>query len=415
MGVRRKRRRVDPRVARRMRIRNYYRTWCTPWMASTAFMLSQNLGDNSKQSLDSLWMAILGLTDQHQRQQLADSAYDACCGTLRGLLQAHLDVVEERGRYMVTDVGAGDNGTDLQLSIGGQQSGHIKVEQEYRFFLHRHWSLFDAMSCSPYLAAKMGVWGSSSSSSSSSSRQGGSGQGAERLKDMLAKMGMPLKDCKQTYAYMPPALKDHLWQEITKRSIAEDYRLMGPGVTLNSFSRYNSYRNPVAALDVVMAAQTLVESFALTGAGADGAGAGAGDGAENAVNGGAAAAAAAAAAATNSGGAAVLGCSRHAAFSEAYDCLGAKNELLLKKGVEAALTVQRLIVSRARVMLDGSDAMTKLRNVYWAKVRSSLFSRLLSPPLFCSSLHFPLLCDILSALCLFVFCSVLFVSCRAAR
>jgi len=123
-----------------------------------------------------------------------------------------------------------------------------------------------------------------------------------------------------------------------------------------------------------MAAQMLVESVdhastlegsALAGTGAGtGTGAGAGENSINGENG--------TTVSSSSGGSSMnntpAGNTRHTAFSDAYDCLGMKNEVLLKQGIDMAVAAQKLIVSRARVMLDGSDAMTKLRNVYWAKV-----------------------------------------------
>jgi cell division control protein 45 len=43
-------------------------------------------------------------------------------------------------------------------TVYGSESGHIKEGMEYRFFMYRHWSLFDAMLYSPYIASKMCVW-----------------------------------------------------------------------------------------------------------------------------------------------------------------------------------------------------------------------------------------------------------------
>ena len=119
-----------------------------------------------------------------------------------------------------------------------------------------------------------------------------------------------------------------------------------------------------------MAAQMLVESVdhasTLEGSALAGTGAGTGAG-ENSING-----ENGTTVSSSSGGSSMnntpTGNTRHTAFSDAYDCLGMKNEVLLKQGIDMAVAVQKLIVSRARVMLDGSDAMTKLRNVYWAKV-----------------------------------------------
>ena len=47
---------------------------------------------------------------------------------------------------------------DTQMTVGGAETGNIKESLEYRFFMHRHWSLFDAMFHSPYIASKLKVW-----------------------------------------------------------------------------------------------------------------------------------------------------------------------------------------------------------------------------------------------------------------
>ena len=59
------------------------------------------------------------------------------------------------------------------------------------------------------------------------------------------------------------------------------------------------------------------------------------------------------------------------AFFDAYDSLGMKQEATLKRGLDTAISIQKMVVSRAKVLLDGGDAMTKLRHLYWAKVNPS--------------------------------------------
>jgi cell division control protein 45 len=50
----------------------------------------------------------------------------------------------------------------------------IKFEDEYRFMLYRHWSLYDSLFHSGYVASKLGVWKEF---------------GKKRLNNMFAKMG----------------------------------------------------------------------------------------------------------------------------------------------------------------------------------------------------------------------------------
>ena len=65
--------------------------------------------------------------------------------------------------------------------------GTVTYERdELRFMLHRHWSLFDAMYYSNYVAARLSVW---------------KHDGKRRLQELLAKIGLSLEACRQTYAF----------------------------------------------------------------------------------------------------------------------------------------------------------------------------------------------------------------------
>ncbi len=44
------------------------------------------------------------------------------------------------------------------IAAAASEYGNITDDLEYRFFLHRHWSLLEAMQHSPYIAAKLSVW-----------------------------------------------------------------------------------------------------------------------------------------------------------------------------------------------------------------------------------------------------------------
>ena len=77
----------------------------------------------------------------------------------------------------------------------------IRLSPEPRFLLIRHWSLYDSMLHSPYLSAKLRVW---------------SDAGRRRLHKLLAKMGVSLAQCRQSYAHMDVALKRGLRERLLK-------------------------------------------------------------------------------------------------------------------------------------------------------------------------------------------------------
>ena len=75
----------------------------------------------------------------------------------------------------------------------------IRPSPEPRFLLIRHWSLYDSMLHSPYLAARLHIW---------------SDVGRKRLHKLLAKMGVSLSQCKQSYTHMDMDLKKGLRQRL---------------------------------------------------------------------------------------------------------------------------------------------------------------------------------------------------------
>ncbi|EXJ82819.1 cell division control protein 45 [Capronia epimyces CBS 606.96] len=77
----------------------------------------------------------------------------------------------------------------------------IRLSPDPRFLLLRHWSLYDSMLHSPYLASRLHVWNES---------------GIKRLHKLLAKMGVSLSQCKQTYTHMDMDLKKTLRERLLK-------------------------------------------------------------------------------------------------------------------------------------------------------------------------------------------------------
>lgn len=100
---------------------------------------------------------------------------------------------------------------------------------------------------------------------------------------------------------------------------------------MQSFFRYNGFKNPVGASDVVYATSSLLEMFSSssssTASGADG-----GETGDVSTSG------------ARTGGVVskAEGVQRQAAFNKAYDCLSMQSESLLKEGVLAALSLQRV-------------------------------------------------------------------------
>ncbi|KAJ1977822.1 DNA replication initiation factor cdc45 [Dimargaris verticillata] len=115
-----------------------------------------------------------------------------------------------------------------------RQPNGIAYSEEFKFMLLRHWSLYESMQYSPYLAAKLGIW---------------SERGRRLLRLMLAKMGFSLTDSRQIYSHMSPENKSRLRAKLDQ--VAPDY---GCGdLVFPSFVRSFGWRKgaKLAASDVV--------------------------------------------------------------------------------------------------------------------------------------------------------------------
>jgi cell division control protein 45 len=81
----------------------------------------------------------------------------------------------------------------------------LESVQELRLSLLRHWTLLDAMRNSPYVATRLGLW---------------SKKGTDNLKTWLCRMGIPLDEGGQTYAYMKPETRQKLHETVRERDAA---------------------------------------------------------------------------------------------------------------------------------------------------------------------------------------------------
>lgn len=91
----------------------------------------------------------------------------------------------------------------------------------YKFVLLRHWSLYESMYHSPYVASGLGIWNES---------------GKLELDQILAEIGLPLVQAKQPYAHMPQIYKQLLDENI--QEAANVHKI--PDCAYASFRRVNT-------------------------------------------------------------------------------------------------------------------------------------------------------------------------------
>ena len=207
-----------------------------------------------------LWYAITGLTDQlvHERIEHEKYVQEA------QLLQAEVGALNQESAADETREVEGDSGGPA-VHVRQHITSRLRLEtvQELRLSLMRHWTVYEAlrarqrlnfplicrgeMSCctilafstdhSPYIASRLGLYQQA---------------GRDKLDVWLARMGIPLEECRQEYAYMRKQYKaDSLFEKMMAHG--NEFGLVN--LTYPSFRCTTSYgkTTQMAAADLVSA------------------------------------------------------------------------------------------------------------------------------------------------------------------
>ncbi|KAL9596983.1 MAG: hypothetical protein Q9219_005452 [cf. Caloplaca sp. 3 TL-2023] len=180
-------------------------------ISSLLYSLAEDLG---REDNDLLWHAIVGVSslELYGRSMTGvgistslDSGGSAGWGGQRG--ERIRQVLRDEVRRLNPPDPADTRGEHARGEVSGviptaarsPTDNSIRLSPEPRFLLIRHWSLYDSMLHSPYLAARLHIW---------------SDVGRKRLHKLLAKMGVSLSQCKQNYTHMDMELKRGLRQSL---------------------------------------------------------------------------------------------------------------------------------------------------------------------------------------------------------
>ncbi|KAG0649435.1 Suppressor of nda4 [Hyphodiscus hymeniophilus] len=187
-------------------------------ISSMMYSLASELG---REDNDLLWMTIVGVTSMElygrstvgvaistQKSSSPSSGWMGTRGSrIRQLLR---DEVRRLNPPELSDSGYSSNRSLLPENNGiipttarSPTDTSIRLSPEPKFLLIRHWSLYDSMLHSPYLSARLHIW---------------SDVGRKRLNKLLARMGISLVQCKQSYTHMDMELKRGLRSQLLKYS-----------------------------------------------------------------------------------------------------------------------------------------------------------------------------------------------------
>lgn len=176
-------------------------------ISTLAYSLASDLG---REDNDLLWLAIVGVTSLELSGHTSTSFGKST--QLEPAVEHHHSWRSNRSRQtyaILRDETRRLNPPPKDQSpsvspgsgVNSPSDTSIRLTPDPRFLLLRHWSLYDSMLHSPYLASRLKIWNES---------------GVKRLHKLLAKMGVSLSQCKQTYTHMDMDLKKTLRERLLK-------------------------------------------------------------------------------------------------------------------------------------------------------------------------------------------------------
>ncbi|KAK4987730.1 DNA replication initiation factor cdc45 [Elasticomyces elasticus] len=225
-------------------------------ISSMLYSLASELG---REDNDLLWLSIVGVSSMELYSYSPSKSPDAHNGSTRTVTrtqQVHRVLQDEVRRLNPTPASGLLREREMTLS-GGVIPTHarsptdtsIRISPEPRFLLIRHWSLYDSMLHSPYLASRLHIW---------------TDTGRRRLHKLLAKMGISLSQAAMGYSHMDVELKASLRQRLLK--FAPMYGLEGlipseVGTTSDGwgFVRSWGWRACLSALDIAVIVSAILE------------------------------------------------------------------------------------------------------------------------------------------------------------
>lgn len=201
-------------------------------ISSMMYSLASELG---REDNDFLWLTIVGVTSMElygrssagvaAPVRVSDKSRPTGWMGVRGarLRQLLRDEVRRLNPPEITNGRVAPENTGvIPTTARNPEDTGIRLSPEPRFLLIRHWSLYDSMLHSPYLFSRLKTW---------------SETGIKRLHKLLAKMGVSLAQCKQSYTHMDMMLKRELRAKLLKYGSLYNLDEMVPAVDTDEKDR----------------------------------------------------------------------------------------------------------------------------------------------------------------------------------
>ncbi|XP_020295211.1 cell division control protein 45 homolog isoform X2 [Pseudomyrmex gracilis] len=190
--------------------------------ATVVFEMAWNM---SKDNLDMAWWAIIGSTEQ----SILNKVESRVAILEEGSLQAHVSRLTHR------------QSVDVDKQTQQQSVAKVTYDKDLQLALYRHWTVEASLKYSVSTAVSFRLW---------------SIRGDQRLKEVLAEMGLPLVQSRQLFRAMDLMFRQEFRQMVEK--VADKYNVSS--IIGTSFIFQYGYRFKYCASDIVYAMLALLDS-----------------------------------------------------------------------------------------------------------------------------------------------------------
>uniref|UniRef100_A0A1B6DFH6 Cell division control protein 45 homolog n=1 Tax=Clastoptera arizonana TaxID=38151 RepID=A0A1B6DFH6_9HEMI len=195
---------------------------------SSAILIYELAWKLSKDNIDVLWWAIVGITQQFVLGHVPVQKYQDELDSL----QLHIgrlcpNIVDN------DDTASQHSGSSLSNNPSFNTSLKIISEKDLNLVLYRHWTVEKSLRHSMFLAVRLKLW---------------TIKGEKRLHQLLAEMGLPLAESRQMFSSMDLNLRKEFHGMMEKMAKTHDLDIM-----FTSFTLHHGFRNRYQATDYVYA------------------------------------------------------------------------------------------------------------------------------------------------------------------
>lgn len=197
------------------------------YSSSTAVIMYEIAWKMSKDNNELLWWAISGVTGLFQNKRIGRDKYVTSVIDL----QAHMSRL--------------NHADEDETNVKSVNCMRVTFEHDLDLALYRHWTLFDSLRHSLVTASSFRVW---------------TNMGMKKLHQFLAEMGIPLTQCKQSYAFMDTKVRDNLLSLVEEAADKFSIR----NLKMQSFSAQYGFNHKMCASDTVYVTGALLENISDT-------------------------------------------------------------------------------------------------------------------------------------------------------